>query len=83
MARFLGRLARAASVLARALIGQRTVGREDTGWVTVWGVILIGLGVLGFLVPRVLAWPSAILYILLGIAAFVRVRTRDDPPGGG
>jgi cardiolipin synthase len=83
MARFLGRLARAASVLARALIGQRTVGREDRGWVSVWGAILIGMGVLGVFVPRVLAWPSALIYILLGIAAFVRVHTGDDPPESG
>jgi cardiolipin synthase len=83
VARYLGRLARAASVLARALVGQRTIGREDTGWVSVWGVILLGLAALGFFVPRAIAWPSAVLYALLGIAAFVRIRThrqRSDPP---
>ncbi|HEY7767061.1 phospholipase D-like domain-containing protein [Longimicrobium sp.] len=83
VARYLGRLARAASVLARALVGQRTIGREDSGWVSIWGVILLGLAALGIFVPRVIAWPSAVLYALLGIAAFVRIRTQPrggDPP---
>jgi cardiolipin synthase len=83
VARYLGRLARAASVLARALVGQRTIGREDSGWVSIWGVILLGLAALGIFVPRVIAWPSAVFYALLGIAAFVRIRTQGrgaDPP---
>ena len=49
VSRFLGRLARAATVLSRALVGQRTVGREDTGWVTVWAVILLTVGIVGFI----------------------------------
>ncbi|MBW3572643.1 MAG: cardiolipin synthase B [Gemmatimonadetes bacterium] len=81
VSRFLGRLARAATVLARALVGQRTVGREDTGWVTVWAVILLALGVVGFLFPRVTAWPMALLSLLLGLAAIVRISTNRRPPG--
>lgn len=75
VSRFMGRLARAATVLARALVGQRTVGREDTGWVTVWAAILLTVGVVGFLFPRVTAWPMALLSLLLGLAAIVRIST--------
>ena len=80
VSRFLGRLARAATVLARALVGQRTVGREDTGWVTVWAVILLTLGIVGFLFPRVTAWPMALLSLMLGLAAIVRISTNRRPP---
>jgi cardiolipin synthase len=80
VSRFLGRLARAATVLARALVGQRTVGREDTGWVTVWAAILLTLGIVGFLFPRVTAWPMALLSLMLGLAAIVRISTNRRPP---
>lgn len=80
VSRFLGRLARAATVLARALVGQRTVGREDTGWVTVWAAILLTLGIVGFLFPRVTAWPMALLSLMLGLAAIVRISSNRRPP---
>lgn len=81
VSRYLGRLARAASVLARALVGQRTIGREDTGWVSVWGVILLAVASVGFFFPRVAAFPLALLALVLGIATFVRIGTRPrDPP---
>ncbi len=84
VSRYLGRLARAASVLARALVGQRTIGREDTGWVSVWGVILLAFGVLAILFPRVAVLPEALVFLVLGIATFVRVFThRREPPDGG
>jgi cardiolipin synthase len=86
VSRFLGRMARAATVLGRALVGQRTVGREDTGWVTVWAVYLLSTAAVGFLFPRVIAWPVAAASLLLGIAAMVRISTNrraqetiDDP----
>jgi cardiolipin synthase len=86
VSRFLGRMARAATVLGRALVGQRTVGREDTGWVTVWAVYLLTTAAIGFLFPRVIAWPVATASLLMGIAAMVRISTNrrargtiDDP----
>jgi cardiolipin synthase len=86
VSRFLGRMARAATVLGRALVGQRTVGREDTGWVTLWGVYLLATAAVGFLFPRVIAWPVAAASLLMGIAAMVRISTNrraqgtiDDP----
>ena len=80
VSRYLGRLARAASVLARALVGQRTIGREDTGWVSVWGVILLGLSAVSFFFPRVMATPEALLFLVLGVATFVRILTHDREP---
>lgn len=84
ISRYLGRLARAASVLARALVGQRTIGREDTGWVSVWGVILLTVAAIGFFFPRVAALPMSLLFLVLGVATFVRILThRREPPDGG
>jgi|GEM_PF-36010 len=81
VSRFLGRLARAATVLGRALVGQRTVGREDTGWVTVWAVYLLASSAVGFFFPRVIAWPMAALTLMLAIAAIVRIGSNRTPGG--
>lgn len=81
VSRFLGRMARAATVLGRALVGQRTVGREDTGWVTAWAAYLLLSSAIGFFFPRVIAWPMSVLTLLLGIAAIIRIRTNRPPPG--
>ncbi|HEU0012498.1 MAG TPA: phospholipase D-like domain-containing protein [Longimicrobium sp.] len=80
LGRFMGRLARAATVLMRALVGHRTIGREDTGWVTLWAAILVAVSLLGFLVPRVLAWPIAFLVFWLAVAALIRIGGSEDPP---
>jgi len=79
LGRALGRLFRAGSVLARALVGQRAIGREDTGWVALLGVLLVGLAALGVWVPRVFAWPIAFVLFWLGVATLVRAAS----PGGG
>ncbi|HEV3051986.1 MAG TPA: phospholipase D-like domain-containing protein [Longimicrobium sp.] len=81
VSRFLGRMARAATVLGRALVGQRTVGREDTGWVTVWAVYLLATAAVGFLFPRVIAWPVAAASLLMGMAAMVRISTNRSAQG--
>jgi cardiolipin synthase A/B len=78
--RLLGRLSRASSVLGRALIGHRTVGREDSGWVAAIGVVLVGLGVLGFFLPTVLAWPVALVLFWLGIAAALQAIAAYQAP---
>jgi cardiolipin synthase A/B len=75
--RMLGRIARATSVLVRALVGQRTVGREDTGWIRLIALGLLGLAVLGFLAPRFMAWPLAFFLFWLGIASLFRGWPRD------
>lgn len=77
LGRLLGRLARAGSVLSRALIGQRTVEEEDRGWVAVLAVLLFLGGVLGFWVPRLIAWPVAVLLVWTGAAILLRARPRE------
>jgi cardiolipin synthase len=72
LGRFLGRIARAGSVLGRALVGQRTVGREDRSWIVLIAASLLLASALGFLAPRVLAWPLAFLLFWLGVASLVR-----------
>ncbi len=79
LGRAVGRVARAGSVLGRALVGQRTIGKEDTGWVAALGVFLVLLSVAGAFFPRIFAWPIAFLVFWLGVASLVRAAT----PGGG
>lgn len=78
--RVVGRLARAGSVLFRALIGERAIAREDAGWIGVFVVLLFGLSALGFANPRWLAWPIAFFIFWLGMAALVRLLTAEKPP---
>lgn len=70
--RMVGRISRASSVLGRALLGQRLVGREDSAWIALIAVTLLVAGVVGFLAPRVLAWPLAFVLFWLGVASLVR-----------
>jgi len=72
--RTLGRLARAGSVLVRALVGERMIGREDTGWIAALAAILFLLAGVGAFLPRVLAWPLALFLFWLAVAALVRLR---------
>lgn len=74
--RMLGRLARAGSVLGRALVGQRTIGREDRGWVLLLGVLLLALAGVGIVVPRVMAWPISFFLFWLGVGTLLRVASR-------
>jgi cardiolipin synthase len=80
--RWLGRISRATSVLARALVGRRIIGREDAGWITLIGGLLIALAVVGLLVPRVLAWPLAFFLFWLGVASLFRAGERRTRGGG-
>lgn len=82
LGRGLGRIARAGSVLARALVGQRTIGREDTEWIATLGVFLVLLAAAGFVFPRLIAWPVAFLVFWLGVATLVRASSRRGRPPG-
>jgi cardiolipin synthase A/B len=73
LGRLLGRVARAATVLARALLGDRVVGREDTGWIATIALALVLLAVAGFWMPRLLAWPFAFLLFWIGVAGLLRL----------
>ena len=74
--RVLGRIARASSVLGRALVGQRLVGREDTGWIGAIALTLLAVAVVGFVAPRVVAWPLSFLVFWLGLASLFRAWPR-------
>jgi cardiolipin synthase A/B len=78
--RIVSRFARAGSVLARAMVGERNVGREDVGWIAAIAAILLALSLVGFLRPQLLAWPVAFLLFWLGLASLLRAvppRRRD------
>jgi cardiolipin synthase len=81
--RTVGRIARAGSVLARALVGQRMIGREDTGWVAALGGVLVVLSLAGLFLPRLFAWPIAFLLFWLGVATLVRSASRPGGPPDG
>jgi cardiolipin synthase len=78
--RILGRIARASSVLGRALVGQRLVGREDVSWIAAIAIALTVVSLVGFLAPRVIAWPLSALLLWLAIASLFRAWPRR--PGG-
>lgn len=78
--RLLGRLARAGSVLFRALIGERAIQREDVGWIVVFAVLLFALSIIGIRYPRWVAWPVSFFIFWLGVAALVRLLTQEKPP---
>ncbi|HYH82686.1 MAG TPA: phospholipase D-like domain-containing protein [Longimicrobium sp.] len=80
LGRLLGRLARAGSVLVRALIGERAIGREDVGWIMIFALLLFLVSVVGFLHPRWLAWPMAFFVFWMGVAALVRLMAGREPP---
>jgi cardiolipin synthase A/B len=75
LGRIVGRLARAGSVLGRALVGQRAIGEEDRGWIVLLAVLLILAAGLGFWAPRLLAFPLAFFLFWLGVASLVRAFT--------
>ena len=81
--RVMGRLARAGSVLGRALVGQRSIGREDRGWVAALAVILLLLGAVGFLRPRLVAVPISLLLAWLSMVSLGRALSRRKPGSGG
>lgn len=70
--RVLGQISRAAVVLGRALIGQRIVGREDSGWIAIIALVLLGGAALGVAEPRLLAWPISFILFWLGVASLFR-----------
>jgi len=78
--RLMGRLARAGSVLFRALIGERAIQREDVGWIVIFALLLFLFSAVGALYPRYLAWPIAFFIFWLGVAAVVRLLTQETPP---
>ena len=70
--RIVGRVARAGSVLGRALVGQRQVGREDRGWIAIIALFTLAVALVGLFAPRFVAWPLSFLLFWLGIASLFR-----------
>ncbi|HEX2191005.1 MAG TPA: phospholipase D-like domain-containing protein [Longimicrobiaceae bacterium] len=64
--------------LGRALVGQRMIGREDSGWIAALGVFLVLLSALAAFFPRLFAWPIALLVFWLGVASLVRASTTGE-----
>lgn len=75
--RTIGRIARAGSVLGRALVGQRSVGREDATWITAIAMLMVLTAVGGLFFPRLLAYPLAFVLFWLGVASVFRAWPRE------
>jgi cardiolipin synthase A/B len=77
--RFVSRVSRASIVLARTLVGQKSVGAEESGWIGAIAILLLALAILGFVAPRLLAWPLAFILFWIGIASLYRaaIQRRD------
>lgn len=78
--RVISRISRATIVLGRALIGQRNVGTEDTGWIIAIAAVLLAVAAVGFIEPRIIAWPAAFLLFWVAVASLYRAlaRTRQE-----
>lgn len=76
--RVLGRISRASIVLSRSLLGQRNVALEDRGWIVAIAVLLLALSLVGFIFPRLFAWPAAFGVFWVGIASIYRAFSRSQ-----
>ncbi len=56
------------SALGAALTNRRTLGPAEAGLLATMAVVTLGVAAIAFFVPRVLAWPIAILAAWLGVA---------------
>lgn len=88
LGRIASRTSRGVMVLARALLGQRNIGTEDTAWVAALAIFLLFLAGLGVYAPRLVAWPISFLVFWVGVASLYRAATanrrdRSDPPATG
>lgn len=72
LGRIVSRISRASIVLGRALIGQRNIGMEDTAWVVALALMLIFTAGLGFVEPRLVAWPLSFIVFWIGVASLYR-----------
>ena len=52
--------------------------QEDRGWVSAVAVLLLLAAAAGFIAPRLLAWPLALVLTWVAVAALIRLRIR--PP---
>jgi cardiolipin synthase len=56
------------SALGAALTNRRALGPAEAGLLAKMALVVIGLGVVGALWPRVLAWPAAAILAWIGVA---------------
>ena len=81
------------SALGAALTNRRALGPTEAGLLATMAVVTLGIAAIAFFMPRVLAWPIAILATWLGVAWGVkgwllwrrarrgRAKARQDTPG--
>ncbi len=73
--RIASRISRASLVLGRALLGQHSIGTEDTAWVAALSLFLLVVAGLGVYAPRLIAWPIAFFIFWVAIASLYRAAT--------
>jgi cardiolipin synthase len=75
---------RIGNALGSVLAARRVHGPAERWLMAEGGLLLAALAALGFVLPRLLAWPLAAISLWLGLALIARSARRrmDTPPGG-
>jgi cardiolipin synthase len=63
---------RLANSVSAAIADRRVLGRSESGPLLWSGLVLLVVGVIGFVWPRVVAWPLAALTLWIGVSLVVR-----------
>lgn len=63
---------RLANSVGAAIANRRVLGRTESGPLLLTGVLLLGGALIGFLWPRIVAWPLAVLTFWIGASLVVR-----------
>ena len=72
---------RLANSVGAAIANRRVLGRTELGPLLLAGVLLLACALIGFLWPRIVAWPLAVLALWVGVSLVVRYfEGRNQPP---
>jgi cardiolipin synthase len=63
---------RIANSVGAAIANRRVLGRSETSLLVIGGAVLVASAVVGFLWPRIIAWPLAVLALWIGASLFVQ-----------
>jgi cardiolipin synthase len=72
---------RIANSVGAAIANRRVLGRSETSLLAIGGGVLVACAIVGFVWPRVVAWPLAVLALWIGASLFVQcIDTKPKQP---
>jgi cardiolipin synthase len=74
---------RIANSVGAAIANRRVLGRSETSLLLIGGGVLVACAIIGFVWPRVVAWPLAVLALWIGASLFVQcidTKPKTPPP---